>query len=270
MASGIGDLLWPQLRSTPPDAQAKAASAAVVAKLASPNWNSADHAVVLAEAQRIVDAEAERRRSADNKAAIYLAAIAAVLPLLASTETIFWDQTVGRAPPWLTAWPMLATVTYLGAAGLWAVRVLRVSTTTRVDVEDVVKLGRGAAKALATQHLRAAYTSRDSTNAKISNLKMTHEFVLRAAVAFALLLGTETLWSGVSGLAPIALEPSARAGPQSSDLVSEPAPVTKSNPVPRMSPNAEPSIAKAEVEAATGNSAPVAAERPSRNEPPCD
>lgn len=201
MAVQLGELLWPRLTSLPPDAQAQAAGAAVRAGLAAPAWNNGEDAVVLAEAQRIVDAEAERRRSADNKAAIYLAAIAAVFPLLASTETVFWDQAVGRAPPWLTTLPMLATVAYLGAAGLWAVRVLRVSAFSRVDVEDVITLqGAGAAKKLAVEHLKAAYASRDSTNAKISYLKMTHEFVLRAAVAFALILGAEAGWSGFRAL----------------------------------------------------------------------
>jgi len=234
MAVELGELLWPRLTTPPPNAQAQAAGAAVRAGLAAPTWHASQYAVVLAEAQRIVDAEAERRQSADNKAAIYLAAIAAALPLLASTETVFWDQAVGQAPPWLTAVPMLATVAYLGAAGLWAVRVLRVSSFSRVDVEDIVNLqGAGAAKKLALEHLKAAYASRDSTNAKISSLKMTHEFVLRAAVAFALILGVEAGWSGLSSIprkAPETLVATAAPAPLCRPV--QPASVTGSHAPP--------------------------------------
>lgn len=215
-------VIWPRLKPAPQDLLAAARVAALQAQLAAPQWPKGADAAVLSEAQRIVDAEADRRRSSDNKAAIYLAAIAAVLPLLASTETIFWDQSAGLAPVELTVWPMLATIVYLGAAGFWAVRVLRVSTTSRVDVEDVAGLQTNAAKALAVEHLKAAYASRDTTNAKVSSLKMAHEFALRAAVAFAILLVTETAWTGLTALASPSTPPAADpAQTQSADEIAE-------------------------------------------------
>lgn len=202
MAFDLSELLWPVLVAPPLDPNAVARDRAVAANLAAPKWTAAEAPIVLAEAQRIVDAEADRRRSADNKAAIYLAAIAAILPLLASTETIFWDDNIGKAPAWVSVWPMLATIIYVGTAGFWAVRVLRVSATIRVDVEDLSALkAKTAVKAIAKEHLKAVYASRGTTNDKISRLKMTHEFLLRAAVAFAILLVTETAWSGAVSLA---------------------------------------------------------------------
>lgn len=233
------ELIWPRLKPAPQDAQAAAREAALKAQLAAPQWPKGADAAVLSEAQRIVDAEAERRRSSDNKAAIYLAAIAAVLPLLASTETIFWDQSAGLAPVELTVWPMLATIIYLGAAGFWAVRVLRVSATSRVDVEDVAGLQTNAAKALAVEHLKAAYASRDTTNSKVSSLKLAHEFALRAAVAFAILLVTETAWTGWVALAPPSPPSPAEPAQSESPKPARDQPIASAEPAPTQ-PNCAP------------------------------
>lgn len=100
------DLVWPALkRNATQEAQDAAAANATIERLRATDWGS-DSSIILAEAQKLTDDEADRRRSADNKAAIYLAAVSAIVPLLASTETVFWDNSDNTAPR-LLAFPVL-------------------------------------------------------------------------------------------------------------------------------------------------------------------
>ncbi|MGH6966610.1 MAG: hypothetical protein ACREE0_19180, partial [Phenylobacterium sp.] len=191
------DLVWPVLnRNLTQEAQDAEAAKATIAHVRATNWGS-NIPMVLVEAQKLAETEADRRRSADNKAAIYLAAVAAIVPLLASTETVFWDNSVETAPRALAVPVLILALLYLSAAALWAVRTLRVSGIGRVDVETFLEpRGRGGlGNHLANEHLAAAMHNRAGTNQKITYLKMSHEFILRAAVTFAALLALEASWA---------------------------------------------------------------------------
>ncbi|MCT4810822.1 hypothetical protein LZK49_32245, partial [Pseudomonas aeruginosa] len=50
--------------------------------------------VALEEARRLFDAEHERRRGADSKAGLYLAAITTLMPILASILPGLWDKQI--------------------------------------------------------------------------------------------------------------------------------------------------------------------------------
>lgn len=194
-------ILWPSLER---DEVGAAQNAQAVAesrhRLREATFEEA--AVAITEAQRIFDAESERRRSADNKATIYLAAVAAVVPLMASSETIVWDNKIGMAPSWLSVALLLAALAYLAAAGYCAASTLRVRSQMRVDAEDILDAPADLPLSthLARLHLSAALANRASTNAKMDDLKLAHEFMLRAACAFAMLLSLEAGWNAVSEL----------------------------------------------------------------------
>lgn len=198
----LRELIWPVLERNPTqEAQTAADVLAQVSRIRTTNWAS-NAAIVLAEGQRLAEAEADRRRSADNKAAIYLAAVAAIVPLLASTETVFFDDTTASAPRWATATPLILALAYLSATALWAVRTLRVTAVNRVDVETLFEPRGpgGVSNHLAKEYLVAALRNRAVANDKITKLKMTHEFILRAAVTFTALLALEAGWAPAKSL----------------------------------------------------------------------
>ncbi|MCQ2996545.1 hypothetical protein NLO95_20790, partial [Pseudomonas syringae] len=71
------------------------------------NW-SKDSEVALDEARRLFDAEIDRRKGADAKAGIYLAAITALIPVLVSLLPTLWSdkgsKVLGLALLFIFAW----------------------------------------------------------------------------------------------------------------------------------------------------------------------
>lgn len=198
----LRELVWPLLERNPTrEAQRAAEVVAYVSRIRATNWAN-NASAILAEGQRLAEAEADRRRSADNKAAIYLAAVAAIVPLLASTETVFFDNTPASAPRWATVLPLVLALAYLSGTALWAVRTLRVTAVCRVDVETLFEPRGpgGVTNHLAKEYLVSAMLNRAVANDKITKLKMTHEFILRAAVTFTTLLALEAGWAPVKCL----------------------------------------------------------------------
>lgn len=192
------ELVWPVLERDPvQEAQTAVDVEGRVTQIRARSWGN-DAQLVLAEGQRLAEAEAERRRSADNKAAVYLAAVAAIVPLLASTETVFFDNTPGSsAPPLMTAALLVIALVYLSTTALWAARTLRVTAVRRVDVETILESQPAGdlSAHLASENLVAAIRNRAVANDKITKLKMTHEFMLRAAVTFTAALTLEAAWA---------------------------------------------------------------------------
>lgn len=145
---------------------------------------------VLDQANRIMDAEHERRKSAEGKAATYLAVLAARVPVTLSIEAAEWDHKTGPAPEWIRITILIIAVIYTAAAGWYAFRALQVRGIHVIGVYDLAKAWQGAngqqklAESTA-HHIRASHTA---INNKVTAIKVTHAHLIRAFFFFIVLL----------------------------------------------------------------------------------
>lgn len=144
----------------------------------------------LEEARRLADAEAERRKSADQKASTYLAIVAALAPLLLAGATAIWEGKAGSAPPTLNMLLLGLALIYMAAAGIWAFRVIEVSPSHRIGADDIAAAWKEKHQEaeLARKIMWAARSNYADVNRKVSRIKMTHAYLLRAFLTFVLLL----------------------------------------------------------------------------------
>jgi hypothetical protein len=152
--------------------------------------------VALDEARRLSDAENERRRSADQKATTYLAFVAAILPLILTVTTAFWDKKAGDVPLWLNISLLIIAILYTLRAGKWAFEVLKVKASHRLGFSDFDKAWKQVEPTihLTQSILQTIRLNETGTNEKVSGIKMAHAFLFRAFVAFFFLLVVNILW----------------------------------------------------------------------------
>lgn len=154
---------------------------------------------LLEEARRLVDAELERRKTADVKAATYLAVVGVFVPIFASFE-IAWDTPKEVALQWGLFLFLIAAIFYLLCAGYWAFKVLKVTTICRVDTEDLLQIWCTYSGAdnrrdrLASELLQSVHLNRKPVNQKVTYIKMAHDYLLRAFLAFTFLLLIQISW----------------------------------------------------------------------------
>ncbi|MCW2293125.1 hypothetical protein M2262_003175 [Pseudomonas sp. BIGb0408] len=193
----VPDWLWPRLTlsSSTADSQQQKWLKSEHEKVDQGSWADKSD-VALEEARRLFDAEQERRRGADSKAGLYLAAITALMPILASILPGLWEDQIGRAPrSTLLAFFVLALV-FLTRSGLWALKTIKISASTVVspgDIADSLNSDKPEER-LAKELLKAVIQNYDANNRKISSIKMTHELLLRAFMCFVAFLGVQASW----------------------------------------------------------------------------
>lgn len=159
------------------------------------NW-SKDSEVALDEARRLFDAEIDRRKGADAKAGVYLAAITALIPVLVSLLPTLWSdrasKVLGLALLFIFAW----AVAYLLRAGGWAFRTLKVAGFTQLGPGEIASSWKKAdpKEQLAKQLSLAVLANYRLVNRKIDGIKMTHEYLLRAFLSFSLLMVVQAAW----------------------------------------------------------------------------
>ena len=199
--SGFREFFWPILeKQTVAEAQAESDSESKFrASIQQDDWNLGA-AVVLEEARRLYDAEAERRRSADTKAGIYLAAITALVPVLTSLIPSVWNDKASAIFSGTSLLIFALAVCYLVNAGLWAFHTLKVSRFNQLHSSDLVRLAGSAESpmALAKEITLAIHLNYPLVNEKVTCIKMTHVFLLRAFLTFALLMVMQGLWPPVT------------------------------------------------------------------------
>lgn len=152
--------------------------------------------VALEEARRLFDAEQERRRGADAKAGLYLAAITALMPILASILPGLWDKQISTCQRGIQLGIFLLALLFLMRAGLWALKTIKISASTVVSPGDIADSfnSNEPEENLAKQLLKAVIQNYDANNNKISCIKMTHEFLLRAFFGFVAFLAVQAIW----------------------------------------------------------------------------
>ena len=178
-------------------------------------WNDVES--VLDEARRLADLEMNRRKSAESKATIYLAALAALLPL---TGTLVNTRSEHLNAEW--QWQIIVFLgflcviaVYFVASGIWSLRTIKRSVHHRLDVDELVAAQENpsADAMLCKAILKSVVNDRYGTNAKVSSMAMAHAFFVRLFVMYVLLLvfvGLTTLWpskqEAAISAAPYAIE----------------------------------------------------------------
>jgi hypothetical protein len=124
-----------------------------------------------------------------------LLVIATLVPLLTYLETAIWDARLGTAPRWFTLPVLAVSVGYLAGAAVWALRAVSVGTYHRVGAADLIKLWSSSSvlDGLINETLIAVHRTQDQINAKVSAIKMTYAFTVRAIVGFFALLLVEAV-----------------------------------------------------------------------------
>ncbi|MEO9461893.1 MAG: hypothetical protein ABJ242_04070 [Marinomonas sp.] len=157
-----------------------------------------DRDATLEEARRVVDAEMQRRKGAETKAATYLAVVSALVPVAYTAQGTILKGSGSIGLDVLNVVLLSLGVCYIVAAGVWAFRTLKVSVSARVDIPQLLSASRKeqTKRAILQANLVASRNNWAGVNRKVTNIKMAHEFLLRAFLTFALLV----LINGVTNL----------------------------------------------------------------------
>ncbi len=201
----VFDFFWPWLVRWTPEQRIKQAdrTKADLLRIASIDFKR-DSSIALDEARRLADSEADRRRGTEQKAATYLPLVAALIPLILTVVSALWDKKAGGAPIWLNLLLLGLAVSYTAAAGVWAFRVFEVSMSHEVGVGDFVSSWgkRDPAAAQARRLLSHARRNMAAVDWKVTCIMMAHKFLLRAFLAFSLLLILNILWYLIAQMLP--------------------------------------------------------------------
>ncbi|MBP5089925.1 hypothetical protein HUS91_31110 [Pseudomonas chlororaphis] len=159
------------------------------------NWSESSDAA-LEEARRLFDAEVDRRKGADAKAGIYLAAITALIPVLVSLLPNLWGDKINKVLGFISLIVFTGAVAYLLTAGAWAFRTLKVAGFAQIGPGEVADCWKKPLPTvqLAKQLARAALYNYPLGNRKVDGIKMTHEYLLRAFLSFTLLMVIQITW----------------------------------------------------------------------------
>lgn len=144
-------------------------------------------------ARRITDEEDRRKTGAENRATTFIAAVAALIPLMT------WA--ISNAAPSSTCTPGWGCVAWTGMFGLavvyfitaayWALKTLAVANYHVIGVEDVVQAKeqrKSIRKALVQQTLLQARRNRDTINQKLTFITVAQRRFFNGLVVLGLLL----------------------------------------------------------------------------------
>ncbi|WP_278348041.1 hypothetical protein [Stutzerimonas kunmingensis] len=189
--------LWPRLTlsSGSADSPQKRWLKSEQEKVDQASWTDKTE-VALEEARRLFDAEHERRRGADSKAGLYLAAITALMPILAAILPGLWDEQISRGLRGTLLAIFICALLYLMRAGLWALKTIKTTAAAQLGAGDIAASLNSSKpeEKLVKQLLSAVIYNYTGTNQKISCIKMTHEFLLRAFFCFVAFLAVQAVW----------------------------------------------------------------------------
>ncbi|MBA1279931.1 hypothetical protein [Stutzerimonas stutzeri] len=189
--------LWPRLTLSSPTAESPQQRwlKGEQEKVDQGSWTDKTE-VALEEARRLFDAEHERRRGADSKAGLYLAAITALMPILAAIVPGLWDEHISRALRGTLLAIFICALLYLMRAGLWALKTIKTTAAAQLGAGDIAASfnSNKPEEKLVKQLLSAVIYNYTGTNQKISCIKMTHEFLLRAFFCFVAFLTVQAVW----------------------------------------------------------------------------
>ena len=153
--------------------------------------------VLVAEARRLFDAEAERRKTAETRASTYLAAAGVLAPILAAMAPAAPDPKKAVALPLVSLVIFVCATSYLVAGAYWAFKALRVARSSTLGSVDLVRIWevKSPEAELARSLLKCIRLNYVETNEKVTAVKMSREFAIRALAAFALAILVRSAWT---------------------------------------------------------------------------
>lgn len=188
------EAFWPHVRreTTTERAEETLARLSDLAAIKNCDWEK-ETEVALDQARLLAEQESDRKRSAENKASIYLAVIAAIVPVLASLLTDFFNDgfsALALAFRTISIILFVLGTLYLIMSGVWAFRTLSVSTHARVDAADLVAAWQmpKPSTRLISELLSATRYNRSGVNKKMDYIWLAQEFLLRTFLCFAALM----------------------------------------------------------------------------------
>lgn len=156
------------------------------------NLSKVEPSLYLEAARRISDEEDRRKSGAETRATTFIAAVAALIPLmtwaLGNTDASICSKGWGCFT-W-TAVFVLAVV-YFVTAAYWALRSLAVANYHVIGVEDIVQIreeGKDICKELIQQTLLQARKNRDTINQKLTYIKVAQRRFFNGLAVLGLLL----------------------------------------------------------------------------------
>jgi hypothetical protein len=152
-----------------------------IAAIRSNDW-SREPSVALEEALRISAYEGERKKTAESKATTYLAVTSALIPIVLTIQSSFWDDKTSSSPEWLRAFMLAIAVTYTAMSGWYAFATLNVSNFHAVGVKDMLDAWTtdNPVKYMTKTTLENTIKSQETVNNKVTLIKMTHLHLIRA------------------------------------------------------------------------------------------
>lgn len=119
-----------------------------------------------------------------------------MIPLVLTVVGALWEKKAGGAPTWANMILLGLAVAYTAAAGWWAFRVLKVATSHEPGLGDFEASleDQSPTATLAGRLLLHTRRNQDGIDWKVSCIKMAHEFLLRAFLAFSSLLMLNIGW----------------------------------------------------------------------------
>lgn len=203
---------------------------------------SAEIGRYLEAAKKIAEYEEKRKAGAETRATAYLAAIAALIPLMTwalGNTTPLCSSTLG-----CRAWSVIfdIAVGYFLFAAWWCLRTLSVANYHAFGVEDLVEIkdaGRPIERALLVQTLQQARANRNTINAKLDYLKTAQRCFFLGLFLIGALLAIDPWFRFTPGSAnaqPIDSQQGARQSPTPASAPSAPAGTTQ----PAVTKNAKP------------------------------
>lgn len=187
----IIDFLWPLLAPPSPGDKEREREGLRndIEKIRSNNWGK-DIDVLIEEARRLHDLENDRRKTADTKAGIYLAAVGAIAPIYASLASSPTENGYSNTVFFVYVFLLFISFAYLFSSGLWAFRALKVSTSTRVDIQELLSATKknNPKESLVKDLLISSRSNRKNVNDKVTKVKMTDAFLIRTFFSLTTLL----------------------------------------------------------------------------------
>lgn len=158
--------------------------------------------LLIEEAHRLLDAEAERRKSAEARANTYLAIAGVLIPLVAAAMPSALQKPDDAIITTVTLGMVLLAGSYLLQSARWAFRCLEVGVSARVDAIDLFNIWSTDERKtdLARNHLKCVRADRKRVNHKVTCVKMAHAFAIRAFAVFLLAMAGRFAWQPATGV----------------------------------------------------------------------
>ncbi|MEZ8131491.1 hypothetical protein FCV66_13325 [Enterovibrio norvegicus] len=172
--------------------------------------SSTNSQVILDEARRLYDQEQDRRSTADNKAGIYIASIAALLSIILSLIPTIINANQHFAINVINVLVFTMAIMNLLRAAIWAKKVISVSSFHLIHWGDLLSAHNNIdiENYLVKKLLCALRANYDLINNKVTSIKMTHALLVSACFWFLIIIIIRILSHFSSMLFDFSINPS--------------------------------------------------------------